>query len=164
MWYQIKKTFKLTNTSVFAPICCNHTFHPSQLDPVFAIWKGKGLVTVKDLYIDNVFASFDQLRDKFALQPSHFFRYLQVRNYARVKISNFENCNSPDEVYSLLTKEPETRRLVSVIVNVFAAQTAPSTQHLRECWEGEIGTVISEDAWCKCLCSIHTCSINSRHQ
>lgn len=24
--------------------------------------------------------------------------------------------------------------------------------------------VISEDAWCKCLCSINSCSVNSRHQ
>ncbi len=119
---------------------------------------------MKDLYIDNVFASFDQLKGKFDLQPSHFFRYLQVRNYTRANILKFEAYNSPGEVYSLLAKEPETKKLVSMFVNVFAAQTAPSTQHLRECWEREIGTTISDDAWCKCLSSIHTCSINSRHQ
>lgn len=164
VWYQIKKTFNLTNTSIFAPICHNHAFRPSQSDSVFLSWRGKGLVTLKDLYIDNVFASFDQLKRKFDLQSSHFFRYLQIRNYARANISNFETYNQPDEVYSLVTKKPETKKLVSMFVNVFAAQTAPSTQYLRESWEKDIGTTISEDAWRKCLHSIYTCSVNSRHQ
>lgn len=164
MWCQIKKTLNLTNTSSFARICHSHAFHPPQSDPVFSIWKGKGLATMKDLYIDNVFASFDQLKAKFDLPPSHFFRYLQVRNYTRANILNFETYNSPDDVYSLLAKEPETKKLVSMFVIAFAAETAPSTQHLRECWEREIGTVIPEDAWSKCLYSIHACSINSRHQ
>lgn len=151
VWYQIKKTFNLTNIYSFAPICHTHAFHPSQSDPVFSIWKGKGLTTIKDLYIENVFASFDQLKAKFDLPPSHFFRYLQVRNYTRANILNFETYNSPDEVYCLLAKAPETKKLVSMFVNVFAAQTPQSTQHLREGWEREIGTVISEDAWSKCL-------------
>lgn len=51
-----------------------------------------------------------------------------------------------------------------MFANVFAAQTAPTTQHLKESWEDEIGTTISENTWCKCLYNIHTCSINARHQ
>lgn len=62
-----------------------------------------------------------------------------------MNIKSFETYNSPDEVYSLLNKDPETKKLVSMFVNVFAAQTAPST-HLKESWKEEIGTTISEDA------------------
>lgn len=138
-----KKAFNLANTSIFAPICHNHTFHPALSDINLSIWKKKGLATVKDLYIDNVFASFDQLKRKFDLQPTDFFRYLQIRSYARINIRIFEAHNLPGEIYSLLNKDPETKKLVSMFVNVFAAQTAPSTQHLKE--------------------NIHSCSINARH-
>lgn len=129
-------------------------------DTRFSIWKRKGLATVKDLYI-NVFASFDQLKRKLNLQPTNFFRYLQIRNYARI---HFETYNLPDELFSLLNKDPEIKKLVSMFVIVFAAKTAPSTQHLKESWQEEIGTTVSENAWCKCLYNIHTCSINARHQ
>lgn len=81
-----------------------------------------------------------------------------------MKIKHFEIYNSTDEVYSLLNKDQETEKLVLMFVNVFAAQTAPSAQHLKESWEEEIGTTISKDAWCKCLYNIQTCSVNARHQ
>lgn len=41
--YQIKITFKLPDTPIFAPICYNHTFRPSQSDPGWdleMLWNG----------------------------------------------------------------------------------------------------------------------------
>lgn len=63
----------------------------SQSDRTFLSWKEKGVPSIGDLFIDNVFASFAQLRQKFGLPSSHFFRYLKVRNYVKKSnISNFE--------------------------------------------------------------------------
>lgn len=84
VWYQTKKTFNLANPSIFATICHNHAFHPAWSDVNFYIWKKKGLATVKYLYIDNVFASFDQLNQHLIYNQQPFFFYLQVRNYAKI--------------------------------------------------------------------------------
>lgn len=86
IWYQIRKVYRLPETSAFTPICHNHAFLPSQLDAAFSAWKTKGLITIKDLYIENQFATFSQLRERYNLPSSHFFRYLQIRNYVRQNI------------------------------------------------------------------------------
>lgn len=46
VWYQIKKTFNLANTSIFVPIFHNHAFHPFLSAISFSNWKRKGLSTV----------------------------------------------------------------------------------------------------------------------
>ena len=66
--YQTKNTFKLTNTSIVAPICHNPTFPPSQSDPVFSLWKGKGLVTVKDLILTKLFHHLNNLKTNLNCQ------------------------------------------------------------------------------------------------
>lgn len=53
-------------------------FKPSVIDGSFDIWTGSGLITLRDLYIDGTFASFQQLRLKYSIPTSHFFRYLQL--------------------------------------------------------------------------------------
>uniref|UniRef100_A0A3Q4GIR1 Ubiquitin protein ligase E3 component n-recognin 7 n=1 Tax=Neolamprologus brichardi TaxID=32507 RepID=A0A3Q4GIR1_NEOBR len=64
---QIKKGCALPDTSIHTPIYCNHTFPPSCLDASFEVWTQKGIVTLKDLYIDRQFASLTQLQNKFSL-------------------------------------------------------------------------------------------------
>ncbi len=59
-------------------------------DRTYFVWKEKGLCSIKDLYVEGRFASFNQLREKFDLPHSHFFRYLQIRHYVKSKICNFE--------------------------------------------------------------------------
>lgn len=50
-------------------------------DGTFKIWKKKCLKRFDDLYIDNHFTSFSQLTEAFGIAKTHFFRFLQVRNY-----------------------------------------------------------------------------------
>lgn len=56
-------------------------FKLSIIDGFFDIWTKNGLVTLKDLYIDDHFASFVQLRLKFEIPNLHFFKYLQLRSF-----------------------------------------------------------------------------------
>ncbi len=72
IWYQLSKTFQLPQTCSLTPIACNQASPPSQSDRTFLSWKEKGVMSIGDVYIDNVFASFAQLRQKFGLPSSHF--------------------------------------------------------------------------------------------
>lgn len=54
-----KKCFCIQNISIYSLITNNHLFHPSLLDEGFQTWRDRGLHSIKDLYIENNFASFD---------------------------------------------------------------------------------------------------------
>ncbi|MGL4524740.1 MAG: hypothetical protein ACRCVN_04385 [Spirochaetia bacterium] len=90
IWYQVQKAFALPSTTLSTPIAHNHAFKPSLTDSTFSVWSSKGMVTVRDLYVDGKFATFYQLKEKFDLPSTHFFRYPQLRNYVCTSISNFE--------------------------------------------------------------------------
>lgn len=44
-------------------------------------WSRVGISCIKDLFIDNTFALFQQISNRFSLPKNHFFRYLQVRSF-----------------------------------------------------------------------------------
>ncbi len=63
---------------LYTPILCSL---PLLLIQAFATWEDHGIVSVKHLYIDGSFASFDQLSSVVNLPRTHFFRYLQIRDF-----------------------------------------------------------------------------------
>lgn len=164
IWYQIRKVFALPDISAFTPVCNNHAFPPSLTDSTFTVWRNKGITTIANLYIENSFATFAQLREKFALPASHLFRYLQIRDYVRTNLPNFEVLPDAVNLYTLMNQAPQSRRLVSRFVDVLTAHDPISTQHLKDAWEEDLGIAIDDKSWETSLNAIHSCSINSRHQ
>ena len=137
IWNQFRWHFRLQVIFVFAPIHSNPLFTPSIIDKAFWIWKDLGIVSIKQLYISGIFASFDQLTQTFNLQPTHFFRYLQVRDFVR---HNFPG------LYNTLLKSQTTTADV-----------------LRNAWSAELGEDIGPAAWEHALSWVHSSSICARH-
>lgn len=47
----------------------------------------KGTGTIRDLYEENTFMSFNELIEKFNLEgPGHLWQYLPIRDYLRDKL------------------------------------------------------------------------------
>ena len=159
---QIKGVLNLPGLSTYAPICQNPCFIPGTMDAAFVQWSNKGLTAIRDLYIDNHFASFAQLQAKFGLTSSHFFRYLQVRNFVRQSIPHFETLPEQHIFYDLMSKSPTSKRLISQFVNLFSL-AAPSL-HIKEAWVSDNGVEISDTLWAQGLNRIKSCSINARLQ
>lgn len=109
----MKIKFNLPDFSAYTPICYNHTFPPSLWDTNFRVWKNKGL-TPADLYINNAFATFAQLKEKYSLPTSHFFRFPQVRDYARKSITNFESPPAPICLYASLSRASDVKNFVDI--------------------------------------------------
>lgn len=63
--------------SIYAPICQSPCFKPGLMDAAFKLWTDVGLSIIGDFYIDNHFASFAELQEKFSLPASEVFHYLQ---------------------------------------------------------------------------------------
>ncbi len=58
----------------------NPEFLPSRWDATFKRWSDKGLIIIDQLFNGSTLHSFSDLKKKIMLS-SHFFRYLQIRNY-----------------------------------------------------------------------------------
>ncbi|KAF3833342.1 hypothetical protein F7725_027007 [Dissostichus mawsoni] len=84
IWNQFRRFFGLQTYSTLAPITANHMAHL-----LFGLTKA--LNHSKTFYIDNTFASFQQLSDTFALPRQHFFRYLQIRSFVSNRFPQFPN-------------------------------------------------------------------------
>lgn len=161
---QIRRFLALPDTSVQTPICFNHDFMPPWHDKTYHDWRDKGLVYIKDMYIDNKFSSFGQLKEKYNLPHSHFYRYLQVRHYIQTKFKDFATLHSEHGIYEILNSQPDSRHLITKIVQLFGDSIVVHTVEIRQAWEKESGMRVPESMWSKCLSKIHSCSINSRHQ
>lgn len=90
VWNQILGIAKAPKMYLDAPICSNHAFRPGLEDITFMTWQGKGICSLKDMYIDGHLVSFQQLRVKFNLPNSHFFRFLQLQNFIKASIPHCE--------------------------------------------------------------------------
>jgi len=88
IWDQFRRAFKFTDLSLAAPLIKNHMFVPSMMDEAFNVWVGSGVGALSDLYIENKFASFEQLQQKYGLHKSFFYRYLQLRGF----VASNSNC------------------------------------------------------------------------
>ena len=164
IWYQIRKSFNLPEISSYTPLYRNHAFPPSLSDNTFLFWRDKGIATIGDLYLNKTFATFAQLKGKYTLSDTHFFRYLQIRDFTRKNIPYFQSLPAPIELYTLLTRPPDSKKLTSRFVDLFTSLNPTSSQHLKEAWEKDLALSISDNDWESYLGDIHKCSINSRHQ
>jgi len=155
--------FGLHNTPLLSPNHSNPLFNPSILDCAYASWRDHGLISFADLYIDGVFASFDQLTSQFNILKSHFFRYLQIRDFVRKKMVNFPNAPPPSDLDTILSVDPCTKgsmcKLVNIIVNLQF-----SSDNLRIVWCQDIGTDIKEETWKAVLNRVYSSSLCARHR
>lgn len=103
IWNQFRRSFKLTDLSFAAPLSNNHMFVPSLMDKAFITLSNKGMSRISDLYIDNLFASFEQLTQKFNLSNSNFYQYLQVRNFVSSNSDCFP-CSPPASLLDFIFK------------------------------------------------------------
>ena len=136
IWTKIRRHFGWHAKSLLAPLCANHHFHPSLLDNSFQLWAHNGVSKMKDLYIDAIFPSFESLRSKLELPQSHFFRFLQIRDYKRSNTTSFPNAPTPTQMDSLFSVTPSSRGVISYICNHMSSQIDVS---LEICVGGRFG-------------------------
>uniref|UniRef100_A0A3Q1EXS2 Reverse transcriptase domain-containing protein n=1 Tax=Acanthochromis polyacanthus TaxID=80966 RepID=A0A3Q1EXS2_9TELE len=163
IWYQFRQYFKLYTFSLRAPISKNPAFPPSIGDAAFKLWSMLGIKSFNDLYIDNTFASFQQLSSKFCLPKSNFFRYLQIRSFIKEKTSHFPTRPPSQGVDMILSLPPPSKGLISYIYERIHSFRDSSIRMVRITWEQDLGFTIQDDAWEKILFRVHKSSLCARH-
>lgn len=86
-----------------------------------------GIKQFKDLYVDNIFTSFQQLLELFPL-PKHnfFFRYLKIRSFVRNKYAQFPNLPDDTPLDAFLTQVPVMKGMISYIYSQLQASSLTS--------------------------------------
>ena len=156
-------TQSLQSISIHSPIIHNHLFQPSLLDNGFKIWYDRGIHSIEDLYINNTFASFEQISRKFGLTNNNILRYLQIRDFTRKKFANFPTLPSPSCLDSLLRANMLNKSRVSFIYSHIMDNCNLSISHIQEQWENDLGVRLSHEEWDIALNRVHSSSICSRH-
>ncbi len=163
VWVQFKRFFGLQTFSVYAPLAANHAFPPSLINSVFLRWTNLGIHNFKDLYVNDVFATFQQLSDEFSLPKQHFFRYLQVRSFVHDTFPGFPNLPSDSALDSFLTPIPTLKGFISYIYSQISLLRSEPLVSIKSLWEEDLGLALSEEVWTEILRRVHKSSICARH-
>ena len=162
IWVQFRRHFGLQSFSINAPLAANHVFHPSLVDGAFSTWSGLGIRTFKDLFVENVFASFQQLSDEYTIPKQHFFRYLQIRSFVHRTFPSFPNLPD-DSVLDTFLAPLTFKGAISQIYDDICCLRPESLNSIKACWEGDLGEEITEEVWDEILRRVHGSSICARH-
>ena len=164
IWLQIRKHFKWQEISVLTPITQNHEFPQALQEISFVQWKAKGINTIQDLFIDKIFGTFDQLCGKYQLSKTDFFKYLQIRSFAKTLLPSFPSQPINSEINTVLLKTPLKKGSISKICNDLAAKEyVPSLDYLKEAWQQDLGINITASQWTMAQNNVHSSSICARH-
>lgn len=163
IWKQIRRRYGWHCLSFRAPIHSNHMFPPSLEGCAFLNWQNKGLKTIKDLFVDGYFISFQQMCLDFSIPRTNFFRYLQIRDFVRKQYAQFPALPSQSEADDLLTSFKSFKGIISVLYNSLSSLHNPSLAIVKHRWEQDLGTDLTDAQWAKILKRVHTSSICARH-
>lgn len=132
-------------------------------DGAFKIWHRKGLKCFDDLYIDNSFASFSQMTETFGIAKTHFFRFLQIRDFIQHLTAQFP-CKPPvNPVDIFLSVNPTSRGIMFNLYNLISKLHCSSTAAMRTAWEQDLNFTFTEDTWDSVLDRIYSSSMCARH-
>lgn len=162
IWSQIKRSLGWLSLPKATPICNNHIFLPAKNDPRFTLLERNGLRCLGNLYIDGIFASFDQLRSTFSLNSSDFFRYFQLRDFARTHSSAFPQAPSPSGIDLALKAGLLPKGQVSFLYNLLLAPNEPAVNKIKAEWEDELQVNLSDDFWKKAFKAVNSSSSCAR--
>lgn len=162
VWNQFRRHFGF-QSSFYPPTVSNPAFPPSMADGVFSTWSTLGIKRFRDLYINNTFATFEQLSVKFSLPKHTFFRFLQIRSYIRSVDPQFPILPDETQFDTLLAPLPTLKGTLSIIYRHICSLQTTSLNNIKSSWEKELGEEISREQWEEVLKRVHASSICARH-
>ena len=163
IWSQFRVHFGYKHTISLIPIARNPNFKPALLDSAFNFWSQKGLKCVANLFHEGVFAPFGYLVKEYGIPNTHFFRYLQIRDFARTRFTFFPSAPPNSPVHNCICLNPLLPGCVSKLYTIIQGIHSPSLNHVKAAWESELQSDISDETWEIAIENIHKSSICVRH-
>ncbi|CAI5697409.1 unnamed protein product [Oreochromis niloticus] len=163
IWSQIRRHFHWHQCSISTPLIHNQAYTLLS-GSTFQLWNSKGIHTIKDLFIDNLFPSFQQLQKNFSIENRDFFKYLQIRHFIKETFPSFPNEPQKPVSDDLFLMNPLKKGAISKIYNqLLQIDSTTTLDHLRNAWNEELGINITEEQWTKAQELVHSTSVCCRH-
>ena len=114
----------------------------------------KGLHSLKDLYVEGSFASFNQLRAIFGLVSSDFFWHFQLRDFARTHSPAFPLIPTTTGIDRVLLANTTTKGHVSYLYDLLLPANELTMEKIKSNWENELQVTLSDQFCSKALKNI----------
>ena len=144
---QIRRHFGWLTLPLATPICNNHLFIPAKIDPRFSVLENNGLHSLGDLFIDGIFVSFNQLISTFNLHKSDFFRYFQLRDFAKTHATSFPQVPTPSGMDLVLKARTLSKGHISYFYNLLSPANESILHKIKISWESELQLNLSVVFW-----------------
>ncbi len=147
IWSQFRQTYRLKDFSLLSPLSNNPLFPAGKIDYTYVQWQSIGLNKCSDFYIDNTFASFNDLLQKFKQTQSNLFRYFQVRHFIQSQSSTFPNLPLTSLMDTILQIPVTLKGQISALYNIIVSASNTSIEKIKEKWTKDIDSVIIDEIW-----------------
>ena len=117
---------------------------------------------MKNLYIDGSFASFNQLRATFRLNSSDFFRYFQLRDFARAHSPSFPQIPPPSGLDHILSAAPLPKGHISYLYELVLPTNKSMIEKIKANWENDLQIKFSDQFWGEALEAVNSSSSCAR--
>lgn len=124
--------------------------------------ENKGLKCLGDLYIDGLFASFNQLCSTFGLDKTDFFRFFQLRDFARTHSPQFPHAPLLSGIDLVLQARSLPKGHISFLYKLLSPTNDSSVNKSRNDWENELQINITDELWKKALEAVNSSSSCAR--
>uniref|UniRef100_H2ZY53 Reverse transcriptase zinc-binding domain-containing protein n=1 Tax=Latimeria chalumnae TaxID=7897 RepID=H2ZY53_LATCH len=125
-------------------------------------WMGKGILRLDDVWGPEGLVSFVSLQEKFALVPSEFLHYLQLKNSVAQRKALTPGVMRVSLINELQRTLKDTRGMVSKVYAFLLCTKSPSWDGTRKVWEGELGFSLLEEEWGEAMASTLSSSTDLR--
>lgn len=113
---------------------------------------------MRDLYVDGLFASFQQLVNRFSLPKRHFFTYLQVQYFVHNLLPDFLTLLNDSALDNFLEPLSSLGVISTIYCNIYNFSSG-SLSALKNIWETDLGELVLDDVWEDILQRVHRSSI-----
>ena len=147
------------------PLWGNPNLSHHVADTTLRRWRDEKIQTVADLYINNVFASYQQLDERFKLPEHSLFKLFQVREWVKQQSKEiFPNIPKESPLYHTYVA-CTTRGLTSYIYRIINGKLPLYDKtSTKGKWETDLGCVYDEVDWHYLLEQAHTILISTKHR
>lgn len=149
IWNMIKREYKLDHKLQILQWCAyDPGFKPNEMDHRFKSWIPKGITTYYSLTDKGQLKNFEHQREKYRLEKSDFYRYLQISNHFEHNIRNTIDLDEPILRIFLGAYQNESNGgIISKSYKGLMTKKSHTAVYVKEKWERDGNLSISNEDW-----------------
>lgn len=148
VWAKAHKMYKISHhVQPYASLWFNPAVYIGKVSVYWKQWHSRGICTIGDLYKNGQFMSYGELINHFKLEgKQHFWKYLQIRDCVKPKISN--SLENPIMDYMNMPLERCTASQFYKSTNLLVSEECTNVKLL---WQRDLETNIAQEKWLEML-------------